>query len=94
MAYNKIFDGLSIVHFVLNYILGLYLKNNYVFVFILGIVWEIVEYIITKYPVTRKLLIKYWFIPQRVWDEDLWNKNRVSDLVFNMLGYHFGNQKK
>ena len=94
MAYNKIFDINTIIHFFINYILGLYIKKSYVFVFILGIVWEIVEYIITKHPITRKLLIKYWYLPKSMWDEDLWNKNRISDLVFNMLGYHFGNITK
>ena len=60
-------------------------------VLIIGILWEIFEYFITKNKFTRNLLIKYWFIPKSIWDEDAFNINRVSDIIFNMLGYHYGN---
>jgi hypothetical protein len=90
MNYNKFFDFLSIIHFFWFYLLGKIIKNNYLFAFILGIIWEILEYFITKYPFTRNLLIKYWLIPKKIWDEDAFNINRVSDILFNMLGYHFG----
>ena len=94
MGYNKIFDILSIWHFILYYIVGLYIKNNYVLAFGSGMLWEIFEYIVTKNKYTRKLLIQYWPISQRIWDEDLFNQNRISDLIFNMLGYHLGNIRK
>ena len=92
MNYNKFFDFLSIIHFFWFYLLGKIIKSNYLFAFILGIIWEILEYFITKYPFTRNLLIKYWLIPKKIWDEDAFNINRVSDILFNMLGYHFGNK--
>lgn len=92
MNYNKFFDFLSIIHFFWFYLLGKIIKNNYLFAFILGIIWEILEYFITKYPFTRNLLIKYWLIPKKIWDEDAFNINRVSDILFNILGYHFGNK--
>ena len=91
MSYNRIFDFLSIIHFLVFYIIGKYIKNNYIFAFILGIIWEIFEYFITKNPFTRELLIKYWFISEKIWNEDLFNINRISDLIFNMAGYHLGN---
>ena len=92
--YNKIFDFLSITHFLFFYIVGIYIKDNYEFAFFLGVFWEILEYFITSRKFTRNLLIKYWFVPKHIWDEDLNNKNRISDLIFNMLGYHYGNSIK
>lgn len=88
---NKIFDFLSVCHFIIYYVIGRYIKNNYQLAFVLGILWEIFEYFITKNKFTRNLLIKYWFIPKSIWDEDAFNINRVSDIIFNMLGYHYGN---
>lgn len=92
MKYNKTFDYLSFVHFFWFYLLGLFLKNNYIFAFFLGVFWEFLEFYITKTPFTRNLLIKYWPVPKKIWDEDALNINRVSDIIFNMLGYHVGNQ--
>ena len=92
MGYNKRFDLLTIVHFNTFFILGCFCKNQYLFAFTLGILWEIVEYSITQNPWTRNLLIKYWVVPQHIWDEDLFNKNRFYDLAVNMLGYYVSNQ--
>ena len=94
MKYNKIFDFLSVIHFLIYYVFGLFVKNNYTLAFILGILWELFEIVITTCDCTRKLLIKYWIVPKRIWDEDVFNINRVSDMVFNLLGYHFGNISK
>ena len=91
MKYNKPFDILSIIHFLIYLILGIFVKNNYYLAFGLGILWEIFEYSITKCQDTRELLIKYWIVPQKIWDEDLINLNRLTDLIFNMLGYYVGN---
>ena len=91
---NKIIDLLSVGHFYFYYIIGLYVKNNYFFAFILGIIWEIFEYNVTSNKFTKNLLIKYWPIPQKTWDEEAYNINRITDIIFNMLGYHYGNKSK
>tara|TARA_B100001059_G_C17650178_1_gene484003 strand:- start:235 stop:510 length:276 start_codon:yes stop_codon:yes gene_type:complete len=88
MAYEKVFDFLSIVHLINFYLIGLVVKKSYVFAFCLGVLWELLEYIITSTSYTRNLLIKYWPVPMEIWDERLINVNRFSDLVFNMIGYH------
>ena len=64
------------------------MKKSYVFAFCLGVLWELLEYIITSTSYTRNLIIKYWPVPMEIWDERLINVNRFSDLVFNMIGYH------
>ena len=57
---------------------------------ILGIIWEIFEYLIANNKITRNLLIKYWPIPVRYWDEtNIWNK--IFDMIFNLSGYYVGN---
>ena len=93
MGYNKLIDYLSIINFFVYYLFGIIVKRKYLLALLLGIVWEILEYIITKNSITRHLLIKYWPVPKQIWDEDAFNINRVSDIIFNMLGYHFGNKR-
>jgi hypothetical protein len=86
----QIIDIYSIFPFITDFIFGLYFKNKYVLAFILGILWELFEYYIAHNSYTREMLIKYWPIPQKYWEEkNIFNK--VFDLLFNMLGYHLGN---
>ena len=86
----QIIDALSIVHFIYYLVYGLYFKNKYLLAFLLGLLWEIFEYVISTNNYTKELLIKYWPIPQKYWEEkNIFNK--VFDLMFNMLGYHLGN---
>ena len=87
MTYQKPFDFLSVVHVCSFYLIGLVFKNAYLFAFLLGIGWELLEYTITSTPYTRRLLVKYWPVPKSIWDEKLINTNRLTDLVFNMIGY-------
>ena len=88
---DKIIDEMSLLHFLNFFILGCIFKNKYEFAFFLGILWEIFEYIITRDKHIKKLLIKYWPIPKRLWEEKN-ILNRVFDLLFNMIGYYFGNK--
>ena len=88
---DKIIDEMSLLHFLNFFIIGYIFKNKYEFAFFLGILWEIFEYIITRDKYIKKLLIKYWPIPKRLWEEKN-ILNRVFDLFFNMLGYYFGNK--
>ena len=88
MAYQRPFDFLSVVHFLSFYLLGLVIKKSYVLAFCLGVIWELLEYVITSKSYSRKLLIKYWPVPREIWDERLLNINRFTDILFNMLGYH------
>ena len=62
-------DFLSICHFVLYFIFAYFIKDNFLLITIIGIVWEIFEYTITNVPVTRDFLIKHWPIPIKYWNE-------------------------
>lgn len=89
----KAFDKLTIVHFLQYFIFGLYIKNKYLLVLLVGILWEIFEYLISNNNFTYNLLKKCWPIEEKYWNEkNIYNK--VIDIISNMLGYHFGNKIK
>jgi hypothetical protein len=82
-------DVLSINHFLIYFILGLFLKNQYKLIIILSLVWELFEYTISHINYTRQFLINYWFIPEKYWNEPFTNK--IYDIIINIIGYYIGN---
>ena len=90
-SYGDPIDILSLSHFINYFMVGLYVKNNHLLAFVIGIIWEIMEYIIVNIPYTRKLVLQYWPITIKRW-ENKWNK--MFDIIFNMLGYMVGNYIK
>ena len=54
----QILDIYSIFHLIYYFIYGLYFKNKYVLIFILGILWEIFEYVLANINYTKEYLIK------------------------------------
>ena len=85
---NNPIDILSLVHFIIFFVFGLFVKNKYIFAFLIGVIWEIIEYYVVNN--NRQLLINYWPIPQKYWDETH-KLNPPFDLLFNMSGYYLGN---
>ena len=63
----KHLDILSIAHFCIYYAIGLYIKDNYTLILILGIVWEIFEYYTVRNKTTRAILYQIWPIPEKYW---------------------------
>ena len=88
---HDIVDPLSLGHFGIYMLLGMVIKNRYGLALMLGILWELFEYIVTTHPLTQQLLITYWPIPQKYWEEKN-ILNRFSDIMFNMAGYFVGNR--
>ena len=87
---NLPLDIMSINHILIYIVIGLFIKNNYIFALCLGILWEIFEYNIANISYTRNLLELYWPVPVKYWDET--NKfNPILDIVCNMIGYYIGN---
>ena len=82
-------DFLSFMHIINNMIIGIFLKNKYLLVFFIGILWEIIEYMIVNTQYFKKLILQYYPIKIEKW-EDITNKS--FDLIFNMIGYYIGNQ--
>ena len=82
-------DFLSGVHIINNIIIGAYLKNKYLLVFLLGVLWEILEYAIVKNQYLIKIILKYYPVKIEKWED---TNNKFFDLVFNMIGYYIGNK--
>ena len=80
---------MSISHFTVFLIFGIFIKNQYFLMLIIGILWEILEIIVVNTDATRHFMDKYWPVPERYWDESCMNK--YTDLVVNLIGYHVGN---
>ena len=57
-------------------------------IILLGILWELFEYMIVKVDVLYNLTKQYWFVPEKYWNESIYNK--IIDMIFNILGYSLG----
>jgi len=62
-------------------ILGKIMKDNYIIAFLLGLLWEVLEYIV----INQKKILQY----DKIWNETL--ENKKMDIVLNVIGYHIGN---
>jgi len=88
---NMIIDILSLVHFFQYFCIALYIPNDYKFAIKLSLIWEVFEYTMTSNPTIDKLLVQYWPIPKKYWEEkNIYN--RLFDIIFNMLGYYIGSK--
>jgi hypothetical protein len=87
---NKTVDILTIVHFILYFILGVYFPNNKKEIFMFMILWELFEHLIVVNKTTYNLAKKYWIIPERYWNESMGNK--LVDIVANVVGYSLGSR--
>ena len=76
-----LFDVASFLHLFNFMILGKIMKDNYIIAFLLGILWEVFEYIV----INQKKLLQY----DKIWNETL--ENKKMDIVLNIIGYHIGN---
>ena len=87
---NQLLDIASFAHVFNFMILGLLFPSNYIGAFILGIVWELFEECITKKELSKDLLVQHFKDYQYLWDET--KKNKIMDLLLNMIGYYVGNK--
>ncbi len=85
---SKNVDLMHINHFALYCMLGLIYPDKYIIVLIISIIWELFEYIISYNKKLNTIVKKYWFVPERYWNEIKINK--IIDLIVNFLGYYVG----
>lgn len=76
-----LFDVASFLHLFNFMILGKIMKDNYIIAFLLGLLWEVLEYIV----INQKKILQY----DKIWNETL--ENKKMDIVLNVIGYHIGN---
>lgn len=84
-------DLITLVYFVNFFILGLFVKDQYGFAIIAGIMWEVYVGFITSWSVTRDLLIKYYPLPKEYW-ENRGAGYAFCDLIIMVIAYSIGNQ--
>ena len=67
----------QVTHFILYFILGKFCKNNHVFFFMIGLLWELIEKLYGKFTGE-----------EFYWTSDGGN-GQITDVIMNILGYHF-----
>ncbi len=87
---NQMLDISSVAHVFKYIVVGILFPNNYIGALALGIAWELFEECITKKEFSRDLLVKHFNSYKDLWDES--KRNKLLDLVFNMIGYYLGNR--
>lgn len=80
----------TFVHFILWFTIGTLYPNHYIIVFILSVIWEVSEGYIARDPLLHSILTKYWFVPEKYWNEGIGNK--IIDVVVNLIGYYVASQ--
>jgi hypothetical protein len=83
-------DIMTINHFIIWLVLGYLFPNLYIIAFILSIIWELFERFIVTNQTLYKFIKKYWFVPERYWNEK--SKNSIIDIIINMIGYWIGSK--
>jgi hypothetical protein len=87
---NKPIDILTLIHLLIWVTIGYFFPNHYLIALLLGILWELFEYMIVKVDIFYVLAKKYWFIPEKYWNERIYNT--IIDIIVNMIGYYIGSQ--
>lgn len=80
---------LSLFHFLIYLLIGIYIKNNYTLILFLSITWELFEYFISRNIYIRNNILRIWPIPLKYWHDSY--KHSAIDIIFNLLGYYIGN---
>jgi hypothetical protein len=76
----------TFVHFILWFTIGTVYPNRYGVVLSLSILWEITERYFANHSLLHFFLRRYWFIPEKYWNEGFGNK--VTDIMANLMGYY------
>jgi hypothetical protein len=74
--FSKSFNMYSILHVLIYGVLGYFIRNEWLFVIIISILWEVLEYILNKLS------------NNSLWKEIKINK--ILDVILNLLGYYIG----
>jgi len=87
---NKPIDFSTLMHLIIWITIGYYFPNNYLLALLLSILWELFEYMIVKVNIFYVFTKKYWFVPEKYWNEKI--PNTIIDIITNMIGYYIGSR--
>ncbi len=85
---NKPLDLMSSFHFMTYVIFGLCFPYQWKPALLLMVCWEVFEILIVKVPALKQIVLTYWFVPERYWNERWINKG--TDMIFNIAGFIVG----
>jgi hypothetical protein len=88
MNTNIPIDILSISHLIIWITIGYYFPKHYYYALLLGILWELFEYMVVNVNTFYVLAKTYWFVPEKYWNEKIYNS--ILDIIINMAGYYIG----
>ena len=87
---NKPIDIMTLTHLIIWITIGYFFPNHYLYALLLSILWELFEYMIVRVNIFYVLVKKYWFVPEKYWNEKKYNT--IIDIIVNMIGYHIGSR--
>ncbi len=87
LEYVNIF---TFIHFILWFMIGIVIPNQYGVMIILSFIWEILEGYSAQHPILYPFLREYWIIPEKYWNEGMGNK--ITDIFANVAGYYTANK--
>jgi hypothetical protein len=85
---TKSVEIFTAAHFLLYYVIGLYVPGQYKLALAISLLWEMFEVFLTKNKTAYRWTKKYWVVEEKYWNESI--SNKVIDVCANMLGYHLG----
>jgi hypothetical protein len=88
MEMNKPLDLMTISHFMIYVVIGLFFPYQWTPALVIMVLWELFEILISKVLALKQIVLKYWFVPERYWNEKWINK--TFDIIFNIAGFIVG----
>ena len=82
-------DILSLFHFLIYFVIGIFIKDQYTLIIIISVLWECFEYYISRTQSIKNKIIQCWPIPFHYWNDSL--EHSLIDIFINILGYSLGN---
>lgn len=80
---------ISLNHFIIYIIIGYIVRDQYMIVFLCSILWEIFDTYVSHTESVKLWMQTHMYRTPEYWKEE--NKNKIGDLIVNMVGYHVGN---
>jgi hypothetical protein len=80
----------TFVHFILWFTIGAIYPSQYAAVLGISILWEATEGYFAAQPLLYSFLRRYWFIPEKYWNEGTGNK--ITDIMANLTGYYIASR--
>lgn len=86
-------DKFQIFHLLEWIVFGYFFPNKYPLAFIVMLLWELGELIISNNETLYNLFKKYWTLTSSKYYNETYT-NKILDLIMNVMGYYIGSNLK